>query len=62
MENEFGFDYKCPMISALLWVKLLTDIFGFHDAEEYPYKISQNIRLAYPTLENELLKIYGIGS
>lgn len=40
-------------------MKLLTDIFGYHDAAEYQYKISQNIRKAYPQLEKELLKMMG---
>ena len=40
-------------------MKLLTDIFGYHDAAEYQYKISQTIRKAYPKLEKELLKMMG---
>ncbi len=39
---------------------LLTKIFGFSDAPEYQYKISQNIRKVYPKLKNELLKMMGV--
>ena len=64
MENilNIKFDETPAEESFKKHLKLLTDIFGFHDAAEYQYKISQNIRQAYTALENELLKIYGIGS
>jgi hypothetical protein len=35
-------------------------IFGPFDAHEYQYKISQNIRKAFPKLKMELLKMMGV--